>query len=134
MMTSQAAMRTVENHWWPGLSYIEAMCHKDVVLCNITCDVIKLCALELWACRLKLWKNLSWSEVKKKSKNLHHSAAQKLKQEVSMMISFLELNSAAKSVAGLPDALSPLYPFDVCVLQCWTDAISTNHGIKSLRL
>ena len=47
MMTSPAAMRTVENQQWPGVSHIEAMCHKDVLLCNVTCDVIKLCALQL---------------------------------------------------------------------------------------
>ena len=53
----------------PGVSHIEAMCHKDVLLCNVTCDVIKLCALQLWACRLKLWKTLGWSGDKKIEKS-----------------------------------------------------------------
>ena len=35
------------NHQRSGVSHIEAMCHKDVLLCNVTCDVIKLCALQL---------------------------------------------------------------------------------------
>ena len=47
MMNSPAAMRTVENQQRTGVSHIEAMRHKDFVLCNVTCDVIKLCALQL---------------------------------------------------------------------------------------